>query len=235
MLNSKTAVAICLLISACSRPMTDGEITYGSQIITRDLNTDLVRFSGQESEAIRSATKQLDAEAEQLSSDARANSSTEELRSVLPSLFGADAMTIGNVIYYDKSVYSSDFSTSSYASDRWLMAHELTHVWHWQNRATTGYTFTKVVSEHLEFGENVYDYALVVGKKFSEYRFEQQGEIVECYAMLRQVEPNSNLTLKHEKLIRAEFPLDEVLGFIGGDRQGKVKVRKAMKQDACGR
>jgi hypothetical protein len=92
-----------------------------------------------------------------------------------------------------------------------------------------------VVSEHLNFGENVYDYTLVDGKKFSEYRFEQQGEIVECYAMLRQVEPSSNLTLKHEKLIRAEFPLDEVLGFIGEDRQGEVKVRKAMKQDTCGR
>ena len=228
------AITAAISVTACSRDMTDGEIAYGQQVFTRDLDFEVVRFSGNERNAQRKATRQLESEAEQLAGTQPKDAGSEKLLSILPSLFGADAMAIANTVYYDSDVYSPDFSKSAYDSDRWLMAHELTHVWQWQNRAKTGYSFTKVVSEHLKYGDAVYDYKLVNGKKFTEYRFEQQGEIVECYMKLRQLSPDSPLTIRHEKLIRAEFPLDSVVEIVGSPSSDEVSIRPEAKSETCG-
>ncbi|MEO9820031.1 MAG: DUF4157 domain-containing protein [Paracoccaceae bacterium] len=213
--------------------MTEGEVTYGEKFLTRNLIFEEVKFSGQEARGIRQAERQLASEAEQLLTTTDGQDRADKLASSLPALFGAAAITVGNTIFYDQDVYSADFSVSIFDSDRWLMAHELTHVWQWQNRAITGYSFSKVVSEHLEFGDDVYDYTLVEGKRFTEYRFEQQGEIVECYAMLRQLRPNDPVTLKHERLIRAEFPLDTMLKLIDPNSNEVIRVRAGTATDAC--
>lgn len=218
------------LLTACSRPMTDGEIAYGNELFTRGLNFEEVRFSGQERQGIQKAKEKLAQEHASVLSNQK---DSEKLISAIPSLFGADAIVIGNTIYFDSDVYSLDFSESVADSDRWLMAHELTHVWQWQNRDYTGYTFSRVVSEHVEFGDSVYKYILVDGKRFTDYRFEQQGAIVQCYAMLRQVRPNAPVTLKHERIIRSEFPLDALLKLIGFDDDGIVRVRKDVALDTC--
>jgi len=232
---SKFKVVVPMIVlsalAACGRQMTDGEIAYSREIISEGLEFGHVRFSGQKAQGIRRAERQL---AQELIETPDGEANADRLVSGLPSLFGADAIAIGNTVYFDRAVYSSDFSTSTFDSDRWLMAHEVTHVWQWQNRDVTGYTFAKVVSEHLEFGDGVYDYHLVDGKRFTEYRFEQQGAIVQCYAMLRQLRPNDPLTIRHERTIRSEFPLNALLELVGFNNDGVVRVREEIESDACG-
>jgi Domain of unknown function (DUF4157) len=98
----------------------------------------------------------------------------------LLSTTGSHGLTINNDIYMTS--YSVDYSLDPY-----LLAHEVMHVWQWQNRQYTGYTFIKILSEHLtycglHFGcDAVYDYTIKPGKRFLEYRFEQQGKIVQDY------------------------------------------------------
>lgn len=224
---------IFLSLAACSRPMTDGEISYSREILSQGLDFGEVRFSGQEAQGIRLAERQLAQDVQKILEAPGNEENADRLMSSLPSLFGADAIVIGNTVFFDRDVYSSDFSTSIIDSDRWLMAHEVTHVWQWQNREVTGYTFAKVVSEHLEFGDDVYEYSLIEGKSFTEYRFEQQGAIVQCYAMLRQIRPTDPLTVRHEQLIRSEFPLDAMLELIGSDNDGVVRVREEIDSRAC--
>ena len=219
-----------LALAACSRPMTDGEITYGSQYFTQNLAFEDVRFSGNEARGRRVAKQQLERE---LGTAAGSASENSQKIASLPSLFGADALVVGNTVFFDREYYSSDISQSPINSDRWLMAHELTHVWQYQNRDMTGYSFAKVVSEHVRFGDDVYDYTLVNGKRFTDYRFEQQGKIVECYAMLKEVSPNGANTRKHEKLIRAEFPLDALMARIGMSAGDVIRVRESVQMQKC--
>lgn len=226
-------LAVLLSLPACSRLMTDGEISYNQAIFTEELSFGDVRFSGQKARGMRRAQKQLAKEVEGMLAVSDEDENASRLVSALPSLFGAAAIAVGNTVYFDSEVYSDDFAKSLYDSDRWLMAHEVTHVWQWQNRTQTGYSFAKVVSEHLEFGDEVYEYTLVNGKRFSEYRFEQQGRIVQCFAMLQQLRPNDPLTLRHEKLIRAEFPLDSVLELVGSRSAGTIRVRNKIDQVEC--
>jgi hypothetical protein len=220
---------VLLSVAACSRPMTDGEIAYTKEIITQGVDFGEVRFSGQEKRGIRKAERLL---AQEVLEASDSEESVDRLISGLPSLFGADAFVIENTVYFDSDVYSSDFSTSTIDSDRWLMAHELTHVWQWQNRDVTGYTFAKVVSEHLNFGNEVYEYTLAQSKRFTEYRFEQQGAIVQCYVMLRQLMPNDPLTVRHESLIRSEFPLDTLLQLVESENN-LAKVREEINRSTC--
>jgi len=220
---------VLLSVAACSRQMTDGEIAYTEGIITQGVDFGEVRFSGQEKQGIQKAERIL---AQEVLGASASEESVDRLISGLPSLFGADAFVIGNTVYFDSDVYSSDFSTSTIDSDRWLMAHELTHVWQWQNRDVTGYTFAKVVSEHLNYGDDVYEYTLAQGKKFTEYRFEQQGAIVQCFAMLRQLMPSDPLTVRHESLIRSEFPLDALLELVDLEND-VVKVREEINRSTC--
>jgi len=216
-------------LAACSREMTDGEKEYSSQILTRGINFDNVTFLGwlSEDQKKSEALEQIRKENEVISQ----YGSSDEVLTLIPSLFGADAIAIGNKIIFEN--YLMDFSTSIFDSDRWLMAHELVHVWQWQNRERLDYSFSKVVSEHIEYGDGVYDYVLISGKRFTEYRFEQQGSIVQCYAQLRQTMPNSPITKEHEKLIRSEFPLDEILKILGSDGDEFVRIRTQHNLDNC--
>ena len=227
------SIAAVLSLAACGRPMTEGEVSFSSEILTRQIDFDVVRFSGQEERGRQLAKRQLEADLKAQEKMGERTEGTERLLSGLPALFGASAMVIGNTVFFDRSVYSADFSASPIDGDRWLMAHELTHVWQWQNSDLTGYSFAKVVSEHIAFGNEVYLYKLTSGKAFTDYRFEQQGKIVECYAMLRQVHPNHPVTQRHERLIRAQFPIDAVLKYVGADDDEVAKVRDRSDYAAC--
>jgi hypothetical protein len=69
-----------------------------------------------------------------------------------------------------------DFCTQGPAMTA-LLAHELTHVWQYQNGYMTGATYI------LSFNWR-YDYALEPGLEFLDYGFEQQASIVEDYVRL---------------------------------------------------
>lgn len=218
-----------LTLAACSRSMTEGEISYSSQFLTRDIDFKKVTFSGWLTE-----DKKREKLIEQLEKENAVFpefSDKAQLISSIPSLFGAAAIAIGNTVIFDR--YLLDYSRSVFVSDRWLMAHELVHVWQWQNRRRLGYTFAKIISEHLKFEDRVYEYTLIPGKRFTDYRFEQQGRIVECYAQFRQVRPGSPITRKHEILIREQFPLEQVMQFLEIDSDKAVRIRSSKKGFFC--
>jgi hypothetical protein len=217
-------ISLGVMVGACDREMTTGEVAYSEQIFTKGLAFQEVRVSGRKERGARKLEALLEENLQQIQALSRREESAEKMKSSLFSLLGADAITIGNSIYFSKDFYTEDFATSTDDS-RWLLAHELTHVWQWQNRGSTGYSFAKVISEHLKYGDDAYRYRLVAGKKFSEYRFEQQGQIIQCYAMYKRTRPNAPLTAQHQKIIRAEFPIDEVLDFVGANTSGPIRVR----------
>ncbi|MEJ8561651.1 DUF4157 domain-containing protein [Yoonia sp. GPGPB17] len=233
-------VPLCVFInlSACGRPMTDGETLYAQSILTRDIALDTARFSGSDNLRFRRAIRQLreEGEIETLSRDLSEGSFEKDkslLASALPELFGAPAMAVGNTVFFNRDRYVDDFSTTAYRDDLWLMAHELVHVWQWQNRDEVGYSFSKIVSEHLNYGDAVYYYQLETGKAFTDYRFEQQGAIVECYAQLLETQPNAATTKQHARLVEQVFP-DQMLAELEMAAQsGQICARSDDRRKPC--
>ncbi len=133
------------------------------------------------------------------------------LPDVLPR---ASALTVGNVIYWQEKTWRDDFNPRPpdvpYTEDLALLAHEITHVWQYQNRSITGYSLEKVIREHREFGDRVYDYPKPLAPKrpFLSYRLEQQGQIVEDWIYwLASGNPEADV---YESVIRQVMPIDSL-------------------------
>lgn len=72
-----------------------------------------------------------------------------------------------------------------------IMAHELTHVWQWQNRKRTGYRPARAALESV-FNLDPYFYRSGQGEGFLTFGYEQQAALVEdylCYAILDPTNP----------------------------------------------
>ncbi len=87
-----------------------------------------------------------------------------------------------------------------------LLSHELTHVWQWQNRKTTGYSPLKAASEH-ERGADPYLFDLERNPKFGDYGYEQQGSIVEEFVCCRALAPTAPRTKRLHALISQVMPV----------------------------
>lgn len=87
-----------------------------------------------------------------------------------------------------------------------FLAHELTHVWQWQNRALTGYSPWRAATEHFGAADPyLFDGAGAAG--FLDHGFEQQASIVEEYLCCRTLDPAGARTARLDGLLRPVLPL----------------------------
>jgi len=96
------------------------------------------------------------------------------------------AVTIDNTVSFSKDSYSLDFSLVESIGLLSLLAHEVTHVWQYQNRVR-GYWWMKAALEHIRHRSQVYHYRLDRRKSLDEYRFEQQAQIVQDYVFAKSM------------------------------------------------
>jgi len=95
---------------------------------------------------------------------------------------GAWAMCLDNHIFFSKSMYRSDFAAATAdVSGLALLVHECCHVWQYQ-RKIRNYRWYKALVEQLQFGSKVYDYGIDEHDCLVDFRFEQQGAILQDYA-----------------------------------------------------
>lgn len=87
-----------------------------------------------------------------------------------------DAVTLGDTIHFPSSGYQSDFSSASLSDQAWL-AHEVTHVYQYQN--DPNYSWTKAAQEGLR--SDTYKYNFSEHGCFKDYRYEQQAAMVADY------------------------------------------------------
>ncbi|MCF6364906.1 MAG: hypothetical protein L3J35_01770 [Bacteroidales bacterium] len=86
-----------------------------------------------------------------------------------------------NTIVFTNKSYKYDFSKT--ISDMALLVHEICHIWQYQN---LNYRWYKAGVEHLKFGKSTYSYNIADHKKLTDFRFEQQGEIMADYFRLKK-------------------------------------------------
>jgi hypothetical protein len=95
---------------------------------------------------------------------------------------GAIARTIGSrITYFDAGYYAPDFSAASPQAQS-VFLHEVMHVW--QNVNIPSYSAVAAALEHVRF-KNPYAYTFDSNRSFTSYRYEQQAQIMEDYALAR--------------------------------------------------
>ena len=124
-------------------------------------------------------------------------------------------------VYFRRDLYREDFLATLPdqidLADAMLLAHEMTHVWQWQNRARTGYHPLKAANEH-SLSPDPYLFDLDTDTAFLDYGFEQQASIVEEYLCCRLLDPKAPRTARLHALIAAEMPLDGLAEVVAGAR-----------------
>jgi hypothetical protein len=87
-----------------------------------------------------------------------------------------------------------------------FLAHEMTHVWQWQNRDLTGYHPLRVAAEHTP-GADPYLFQNDPDRAFLDYGFEQQASLVEEFVCCNAVAPEGARTHRLAALLRQVMPL----------------------------
>lgn len=194
---------VLVLLAGCGRPLTDNERAYLATIHGSSLDMDKVRLhDGAPTRAVTFRRKP------------RPRTTCREL--ILPPATDAivtskpAAVALYNTVLFDKDWYIDDYLPDY--PDRinliaaMLLAHEITHIWQWQNRATTGYSPLRAASEHGN-KTDPYLFDIRANPKFGEFGFEQQGSIVEEFVCCRALAPQAPRTKRLHALIGQVMPV----------------------------
>ena len=197
------ALLLCLLLAACGRPLTDNERAFLGTIHGDTLNYDKVRLH--DGAPTRAVTFRRKPRPRTTCRELILPPPTDEIVTSKPA-----AVALFNTVLFDKDWYIEDY-LPDYPDTigiiaAMLFAHELTHVWQWQNRAKTGYSPLLAASEH---GGSNDPYLFEIGaeRAFGDFGFEQQGAIMEEYVCCRALAPKGPRTARLHALIGQVMPV----------------------------
>lgn len=192
-----------LLLAACGRELTEQERGFAETIQGGTLNLDHIRLV--EGAPVANVTYFRE-ERPRLACRER----------ILPPVDPGPvtgkpaAVALFNKVYFARDWYledyMSDFPDQMNLLAAMLLAHELTHVWQWQNRRTTGYHPLRAAAEHGG-RRDPYLFDLETSPDFLTYGFEQQGAIVEEYVCCRALAPQAKRTKRLHDMLGAHFDL----------------------------
>ncbi|NUH66025.1 hypothetical protein HTT03_12090 [Sulfitobacter sp. S0837] len=197
------ALILLLLLTACGRPLTENERAYLSTIHGTSVDYSRVRLhDGAPTRAVTFKRKP------------RPRTTCRER--ILPPPEGDTvtskpaAMALWNNVLFDKDWYLEDYLPDH--PDRisliaaMLLAHEVTHVWQWQNRAVTGYSPLRAASEHGN-SPDPYLFDIETEPKFLNFGYEQQGSIVEEFVCCRALDPQAPRTKRLHNMLSEVMPV----------------------------
>lgn len=186
-----------VILSACGRPLTVNERAFLNEIQGDTINSDQIRLSKGlafgEVSYFRPARPRVTC-SERVFPPAK----TGRVR-VAPG-----AMAAWRTVYFREDLYQTDF-LEGYPEkinlwDAMLFAHEMVHIWQWQNRDTTGYRPLRGAGEHIN-NPDPYLFDPHTKIRFLDHGYEQQGAIVEEYVCCRALAPNATRTKRLHALL----------------------------------
>lgn len=193
-----------LLLLACGRPLTPQEAAFATRLHGDTLDIARIRLhAGAPVGAVsfdRPPRPRLTCR-ERLLPEPRGTRVT-----VSPA-----AVVVFNRVFFAHDWYAADFLPGY--PDRislthaMLFAHEMTHVWQWQNRALTGYSPLRAAREH-RVSADPYLFEVTTGARLLDYGFEQQASIVEEYVCCATLDPAAPRTAHLRAMLAAAVPLE---------------------------
>lgn len=207
------ALAGAMLLTACARPLTPTETAVAKGIFGDTLNTQAVKITAGIGVLPLPRPRELPPGAE-----ARVIAAPPDLcerkRSTRRVYDWPAAFVLNNTVYFSYRFYSPDafagFPVSAPYPASILLAHELVHVWQWQNRARTAYSPEGAAGESVA-KVDPYWFTADRNAEFFSLGYEQQGAMVQdfvCYALFDRGDP------KLDELAAVLRPVLPVDGFL---------------------
>lgn len=126
------------------------------------------------------------------------------------------AFAYRNRLHFETGLYSSDMVIDWPGKLRFpqalVLAHELTHVWQWQNRARTGYSPKRAAAESWRLADPYFSDEEGV---FFDFGFEQQAAIVEDYVCFAFANPNHPRRYELREILAPVLPIDRFDAVLG--------------------
>lgn len=199
-------LVLVLILAACGRPMTATERAFARTIHGDAVDLDRVRVV--RGALVGQVTYRRPARPRVTCRELILPPPTSSIVTARPA-----AVVLFNRVHFTHDWYLDDYMPRYpdrlYLIEAMLFAHELTHVWQWQNRAVTGYHPLRAATEHVR-SDDPYLFEAELARDFLDYGFEQQGAIVEEYVCCRALAPDAARTKRlHEMLARA-FPVSRL-------------------------
>ena len=198
-------IAGFIVLSACSRPLTPHEERFAQDVFGETLDTSAVRIS--RGLGFTPPSKLAPEEVQVFSPHPEACLRVPRPASDRPP---PQAFALWNRMHFGGELYSGEMAAPwPYAlrfPNAMILAHELTHVWQWQNREITGYTPFRAATESWTSGD---PYFWETGERpvFLSFGFEQQASIVEDYLCFTFANPNHPQRAELQKLLAPLFPV----------------------------
>ncbi len=197
---------LCLLLAACGRPLTGPERAFLADIHGSDLDADQVRIA--KGAIVGSVTFKRPARPRVTCRERILPPPTTDIVTARPA-----AVTLFNRVHFANDWYLDDY-VPEYPREMnliaaMLLAHEITHVWQWQQRERTAYHPLRAAAEH---GGNPdpYLFDLETEPAFVDFGFEQQGAIVEEYVCCRALAPQAPRTRRLHDMLAATMPVSDL-------------------------
>lgn len=200
-------LGFCLL-AACSRPLTPNEERFAQDIFGETLDTSVVRVARGFGMVL--PPEEIPQEVQVFSTHPEAC-----LRVPVPATDRPppQAFALWNRMHFGGELYSGDMAVPwPYAlrfPNAMIFAHELTHVWQWQNREITGYSPMRAASESWTSGD---PYFWEPGEvpAFLSFGYEQQASIIEDYLCFTFANPTHPQREKLRMLLKPMFPVASI-------------------------
>lgn len=223
-------LVIGLALAGCGRKLTDAETAYLATVHGDSLDTRPVRLV--RGVPVGSITFQRKPRPRVTCRERILPPVKEEVVTTRPA-----AVALWNRVFFARNWYVDDYLRGypelMSLSAAMLLAHEMTHVWQWQNRALTGYSPLRAAREHGQ-SPDPYLFGLGSDRDFLEFGYEQQGAIVEEYVCCRALDPAAERTGRLHDLLAAYLPVTDLPRTGKRERPVLLPWKGARIQGICG-
>ncbi|MEP2641927.1 hypothetical protein [Roseobacter sp.] len=200
------ALVLLLALTACGRPLTPTEAAFARAIHGDTLDVTRVRLV--DGAPTRAVTFQRAPRPRTTCRERIIPPQTNEVVTSKPA-----AVAVWNHVLFDKDWYLDDY-LPEYPDQiglvaAMLFAHEMVHVWQWQNRRDTGYSPLRAAFEHRG-ARDPYLFDLNAEPQFNDFGYEQQGAIMEEFVCCRALDPTAPRTARLHALISQAMPVSQL-------------------------
>lgn len=199
-------VLLCLGLMACGRPLTDNERAFVQSIHGDSIDVSRIRMVNG---ALIGKTTYTRKKRPRVACRERIfpEPKTETVT------VGPAAFVLYNTVFFSQDWFLDDYLPQLDERlglvNAMLFAHEMAHVWQWQNRAQTGYSPLKAANEHVT-QDDPYLFDVNNDTRFEDFAFEQQASIVEEYVCCAALDPDAPRTKRLKTLLQQGFPLQDI-------------------------
>ena len=201
-----------LALAACGRPMTQMEEQFAKDVFGPTLDTSKVVVG--QGAGLRPPMKTRVSKVVTVHGTERSCIRTPQPGRVYAP---TKAFAFKNKVHFDTGLYSSDmvldWPNRLRLPQALIFAHELTHVWQWQNRARTGYTPWRAAAESLRLADPYF--APPGAAAFFSFGYEQQAAIVEDYLCFAFANPHHPRRYELREILAPVFPVDVIDARVG--------------------